>query len=98
MVKHLFVILYLWIVISLLVEVKDLAAEDYAISIGHLGIARPYKLTASLPIYFTYRSVLYAAVWSDFPLHGRFMVMYLRDIYDHNFSRFPRPVYSNFTR
>ena len=34
-----------------------------------------------------YRSALNTAVWSDFPLHGKFMVMYLRDIYDHNFSR-----------
>ena len=39
MIKHLFEILYLWIVISFLIEVKDLAAEGYAISIGHLGIA-----------------------------------------------------------
>ena len=79
MVKYLFVF-FLWVVIVF--EVGGLASGNRA---------RPTKLTVSLRMRFSYWSALFATIWSDFPLHGKFMVIHLNDIYDHNFRRWARP-------
>ena len=66
MIKYLFVIFYLCV--AIVFEVGDPRLLE-------TRIARPTKLTASLCMRYSYRSVLNTCttVWSDSPLHGKFI-------------------------